>query len=143
MGKHVTLLLLAMTLMVTACKGNDRNNDSGNADVTIVTAATLGEQTVRTSAEYLAAAPYAGADPARGENHARVCRACHSLQEGGQNMIGPALYGFFGAPAGSRAGFDYSSVFNDADFVWTPRALDAWLAQPGRFLPGNRMSFAG
>ncbi|NNF41188.1 MAG: hypothetical protein HKN64_07395 [Woeseiaceae bacterium] len=34
-------------------------------------------------------------------------------------------------------------MFNDADFVWTPRALDAWLAQPGRFLPGNRMSFAG
>jgi len=30
-----------------------------------------------------------------------------------------------------------------ADFVWTPRALDAWLAQPGRFLPGNRMTFGG
>ena len=27
--------------------------------------------------------------------------------------------------------------------VWTPSALDAWLAQPARFLPGNRMSFPG
>jgi cytochrome c len=31
----------------------------------------------------------------------------------------------------------------NADFVWTPAALNAWLAQPGRFLPGNRMTFAG
>ena len=31
----------------------------------------------------------------------------------------------------------------DADFIWTPEALNAWLAQPGRFLPGNRMTFAG
>jgi cytochrome c len=31
----------------------------------------------------------------------------------------------------------------NANFVWTPRALDGWLAQPGKFLPGNRMTFAG
>ena len=58
-------------------------------------------------------------------------------------MIGPALYGFFGADAGSHEGFEYSPALRSADFVWTPRALDAWLAQPGRFLPGNRMTFAG
>ncbi len=58
-------------------------------------------------------------------------------------MIGPALFGFFGTTAGSREGFEFSPVLRDAGFVWTPRALDAWLAQPGRFLPGNRMTFAG
>lgn len=58
-------------------------------------------------------------------------------------MIGPALYGFFGIEAGTRDGFEYSSVLANAGFVWTPRALDAWLAQPGLFLPGNRMTFAG
>jgi len=58
-------------------------------------------------------------------------------------MIGPALHGFFGTKAGSRGGFDYSDVLRRADFVWTPEALDAWLAQPGRFLPGNRMTFGG
>jgi cytochrome c len=31
----------------------------------------------------------------------------------------------------------------EADFLWTPRALDAWLAEPARFLPGNRMTIAG
>ncbi len=58
-------------------------------------------------------------------------------------MIGPALHGFFGTEAGSREDFEYSAVLAQADFVWTPRALDAWLVQPGRFLPGNRMTFAG
>ncbi len=58
-------------------------------------------------------------------------------------MIGPALHGFFGTVAGSRNGYDYSPVMRNANFVWTPRALDGWLAQAGRFLPGNRMMFAG
>lgn len=58
-------------------------------------------------------------------------------------MIGPALFGIFGRRVGELAGFDYSPVMRNANFVWTPRALDAWLAQPGRFLPGNRMTFAG
>lgn len=58
-------------------------------------------------------------------------------------MIGPNLHGFFGMVAGTRPGFDYSEVLRQADFVWTPRALDAWLSQPSRFLPGNRMSFVG
>ncbi|MGB5630702.1 MAG: hypothetical protein WBM57_15145, partial [Woeseiaceae bacterium] len=44
---------------------------------------------------------------------------------------------------GKRDGFEYSDAMRNADFVWTPEALNAWLAQPGRFLPGNRMTFAG
>ena len=31
----------------------------------------------------------------------------------------------------------------DRLFPWTPTALDAWLTEPARFLPGNRMSFVG
>ena len=58
-------------------------------------------------------------------------------------MVGPVLYGFFGTEVGVRSGFEYSAVLRNADFVWTPGALNAWLAQPGRFLPGNRMTFAG
>ena len=58
-------------------------------------------------------------------------------------MIGPALHGFFGGQVGSQNGFEYSAAMRSADFVWTPEALNAWLAQPGQFLPGNRMTFAG
>jgi cytochrome c len=62
---------------------------------------------------------------------------------GPANMIGPALFGFFGKEVGTRSGFEYSAVMRNASFTWTPEALNAWLAQPGRFLPGNRMTFAG
>ena len=58
-------------------------------------------------------------------------------------MIGPNLFGFFGNEAAAVEGFDYSQALSEADFTWTPRALDAWLAEPSRFLPGNRMTFAG
>lgn len=56
-------------------------------------------------------------------------------------MIGPNLYGLFGRPAGTAPGFPYSRALAEADFVWTPRALDAWLAEPARFLPGNAMAY--
>ena len=137
------VVAIAASVILAAC--GDPSTDAGPeaAREPVITAATLGEQTVRAVSEYLAEEPYTNADPANGERQAQVCRACHSLDRDGNNMIGPALYGFFGAPAGVREGFEYSPVLRNADFVWTPEALDAWLAYPGRFLPGNRMTFAG
>ena len=137
------LAAAALAAMVAGCgeKNEDTGTESGTAP--LPTAATLGEQIVLKAEEYLAVAPYAGANLSRGENQAQICRACHSLDKEGPNMIGPALYQFFGREVGSRSGFEYSAVMRNADFVWTPEALNAWLAQPGRFLPGNRMTFAG
>lgn len=142
MGKHFKLLAAAATIAFIAGCGGQSDN-SGSEAPQVLTAATLGEQQVLDAMEYLSKAPYAEADPSNGSRQAQVCRACHSFDEGGLNMLGPALHGVFGVRAGSRDGFDYSSVLREARFVWTPRALDAWLAQPGRFLPGNRMTFAG
>ncbi len=144
MGDHSTLMAaIAVALLMAGCgkTSEDSGTESGTAPV--LTAATLGEQLVLPAEEYLAAAPYAEADRSRGEQQAQICRACHSLDKDGPHMVGPALHGFFGTRAGERDGFQYSEALRSADFVWTPRALDAWLAQPGRFLPGNRMVFAG
>lgn len=133
----------ALVTVVTGCGTNteDTANETGAAP--LPSAATLGEQVILAAEEYLASPPYADANRSRGDKQAQICRACHSLEQGGPHMIGPALYGFFGKKVGSRSGFEYSTVMRNADFVWTPEALNAWLAQPGRFLPGNRMTFAG
>lgn len=142
MRSNITFLVTALVL-AAAC-AQEPGEDAEKQDVApILTAETLGQQTVLAVTEYLSQPPYADADNANGERQAGVCRACHSLEADGPNMIGPALYGFFGTRAGSRDGFAYSPVLRDANFIWTPRALDAWLTYPGRFLPGNRMTFAG
>lgn len=144
MTNHSGLLAAAVFAALAAgCGKNDGETGKAGDAVSLPTAATLGEQVVMTPAEYLAREPYVDANRSRGERQAQLCKACHSLDEGGPHMIGPALHGFFGTEVGTRDGFEYSAVMRNADFVWTPEAVNAWLAQPGRFLPGNRMTFAG
>jgi len=137
------LVITLCAFLLGACGSGAGDAASGDATPALPTAATLGEQQVLSLTDYLSVEPYANADLANGARQAQICRACHSFDAAGPNMIGPALYGFFGTTAGSHPGFQYSEVLLEADFVWTPAALDAWLAQPGRFLPGNRMVFAG
>ena len=141
MGWTRVLLLLFASALVGACGGGGSTGNSGQEAV--LTATTLGEQEVLGTADYLAQDRYAQADREEGKVQAQICRACHTLEAGGVHTIGPNLYGMFGRAAGTADGFAYSQVLRGADFVWTPRALDAWLAQPGRFLPGNLMSFPG
>lgn len=86
---------------------------------------------------------FADADRQRGAELWRQCSACHRIRAGTASGSGPTLHRLFGRAAGSLPGFPYSPALRDADFVWTPDALDAWLRSPYRFLPGNRMSFGG
>lgn len=129
--------------LLAACGGEQKDAESSGNKAALLTAGTLGEQSVLTVADYLAEERFASADKSNGMRQAQICKACHSLEAGGPNMIGPALHGFFGRGVGELAGFDYSPAMRNAKFVWTPRALDAWLVQPGKFLPGNRMAFGG
>jgi cytochrome c len=93
-----------------------------------------------------AAAGPAGAatgDPEAGARLFRACAACHSL-EPGRHRTGPSLAGIVGRKAGTAEGFRrYSPALEGADVVWDAAALDAWLREPGAFIPGNRMTFQG
>jgi len=87
--------------------------------------------------------PYRSADYNRGRRTYKLCQSCHTLNEGGQNLVGPNLYGVFGREIGAVEGFTYSSAVQESDIVWTPEILAEWLESPRNFLPGNRMAFAG
>ena len=136
---RVIAITLAI-LLITACSTGDTPEGEG---APVLTATTLGQQDVMTNRAWSDAQVYAIADAQRGELLSAQCRACHSLQRDGDDIIGPKLFGFFGKPAGRSSTFDYSAGLANGDFIWTPRALDAWLANPGRFLPGNKMVYAG
>jgi cytochrome c len=134
----------AVTFSLGACEQRQTDAASKNGVTAApLTAATLGEQTILSSKDYLTEGVYASADTSRGEALSTRCRACHSLEEGGGTIVGPNLFGVFGRTAGSAPNYPYSDVLSASGFVWTPRALDAWLAEPFAFLPGNRMSFPG
>ncbi len=134
----------AVTLSLGACERSETDAASKNSVTAApLTAATLGEQTVLSSRDYLTEGVYASADTSRGEALSTRCRACHSLEESGGTIVGPNLFGVFGRTAGSAPDYPYSDALSASGFVWTPRALDAWLAEPFAFLPGNRMSFPG
>ncbi|MGF1624008.1 MAG: c-type cytochrome [Alphaproteobacteria bacterium] len=80
----------------------------------------------------------ADGDPVRGEELFRQCMACHSLNEG-ENRVGPSLYGMFGREAGTVDRYNYTPAMRDSGIVWTADTLDAHLADPRGFIPGNRM----
>ena len=85
----------------------------------------------------------AQADLQQGERAFIQCRACHSLEAGGINKVGPNLHGVFDSPAGQAEGFSYSEALLNAGLVWDLETMDAWLARPSALVPGNRMVFAG
>jgi cytochrome c len=98
---------------------------------------------LKTAAEYLAEPELAGADSARGELLGFACAACHHFRAEEGTLIGPHLQGVFGRPAASVPGFNYSPALRQSGLVWTPRSVDAWLANPAGFVEGTTMAFTG
>jgi len=89
-----------------------------------------------------AGAAHAQGDPRRGEKVFEECRACHAA-DGAANEVGPGLRGVFGRRAGERDGFRYSPALKRSGIVWTSETLDAYIADPQKLVPANRMPYAG
>ena len=83
------------------------------------------------------------ADAAKGEQVFKKCAACHNADPGGANALGPALHGVLGRPLASHPGFAYSDALKGAGGNWGWDNMSAWLANPKKFAPGNKMTFAG
>lgn len=85
----------------------------------------------------------ATADVAKGEAIFKKCVACHTIASGGANGIGPNLWATVGKPLASHAGFAYSDALKTKGGNWTFEAMNDWLANPKKYAPGNKMTFAG
>ena len=80
---------------------------------------------------------------AMGEQVFKRCVACHTIDKGGANGIGPNLHGVVGRAVASHPGFSYSGAMKAKGGVWDKPALDIYLEAPMKALPGTRMAFAG
>jgi cytochrome c len=86
----------------------------------------------------------ASADVAAGEKVFAKCAACHTVNQGGANGIGPNLFGTVGEAIGQgKGGFAFSEALKGKGGAWTFEALDHWLTSPREFAPGTKMTFAG
>lgn len=91
----------------------------------------------------LIAPAFGAGDPARGAKGFGACIACHSIRAG-EHLTGPSLAGMVGRRAGATDGFvRYSEALRKADVTWDEKSLDAWIADPQKFVPGNLMTFRG
>ena len=86
----------------------------------------------------------ANANPAKGEAQFKKCAACHSIAKGAPAAIGPNLWGIIGLPHAHMAGFGYSPAMEETHGkTWDWDALSHWIENPKKYIPGNKMSFAG
>jgi cytochrome c len=85
-------------------------------------------------------------DAAAGQRVFNQCRACHTIDAGGRNGVGPNLHGVVGRPAGSIQGFRYSANMRqlaDGGLTWTTENLNRYLTNPKDLVPQGSMAFAG
>ncbi|MBT0671014.1 cytochrome c family protein [Novosphingobium profundi] len=85
----------------------------------------------------------ASADAARGKTLFMRCMACHTVNKGGANKVGPNLAGVVGRKSASVKGFNYSAAMKKANLTWDQATLDKWLTRPATLVPGTSMVFAG
>jgi len=82
-------------------------------------------------------------DIASGEKIFKKCAACHSINKGGKNKIGPALYNVVGRAVGGVDNYKYSKTLASYDKEWTFEELNGFLTKPSSYLKGTKMSYAG
>lgn len=89
------------------------------------------------------AAPSWAQDDAKAERLFRRCAACHTLEEGGANRVGPNLFGVFDRDIASRDDFKYSKALLGLEGQWDDEAIDQYLLSPRTYARGTKMAFAG
>lgn len=86
----------------------------------------------------------AEADPAKGQTAFKACQACHTVDKGGANKVGPNLWAVIGRPIASHEGFAYSDALKSkSGESWTFDNIDAFTHAPKTFAPGTKMTYAG
>ena len=82
-------------------------------------------------------------DVSHGEKVFKKCSACHSINKGGENKIGPGLYSVLGRQVGGVADYKYSKALLEYGKTWTFEEMNGFLRKPASYIKGTKMAFAG
>ena len=82
-------------------------------------------------------------DISHGEKVFKKCAACHSVNAGGGNKIGPKLWNVMFRPVGAITDYKYSKALSSYGKEWTWEEMNGFLIKPAKWIKGNKMGFAG
>ncbi len=86
-------------------------------------------------------------DAANGEKVFQKCKACHTVDEGGKDRVGPNLWGVFDTVLGTnRPDYKYSKglkALGEEGKTWTDELMDTWITNPKQVVSRSKMIFPG
>ena len=113
------------------------------ASVTTATSTTSAETTSVSSESGNIMALFASTSAADGAKVFKKCLACHSIEKGGPNKIGPNIFGVLNRKAGSISGYKYSKAMVAFGKSWSVEEMDGFLTKPRDWVKNTKMSFIG
>ena len=101
------------------------------------------ENVVKTEEKVDISALMALGDITHGEKVFKKCSACHSIEAGGGNKIGPALYNVVGRKIAAVEDYKYSKALVEYKKNWSFEELNGFLIKPQKWIKGTKMAYAG
>jgi len=113
------------------------------ATTTTVTSTTSAETGSVSSESGNIMALFASTSAADGAKVFKKCLACHSIEKGDPNKIGPNIFGVLNRKAGSISDYKYSKAMAAYGKVWSFEEMNGFLTKPKDWIKGTKMSFMG
>lgn len=89
------------------------------------------------------ATSFAEGDAVKGQKVFKKCKACHTVNSGGKNLVGPNLFGIVDQEAGKKEGYKYSKAMLASGLTWDEATLDTYLTKPRALVKKTKMTFVG
>ena len=148
-NKIVAAVLMVALLVIGIGKLSDvifhvEKPETPGYSVEVETATTVSTTSSSTTSDEIdISALMAMGDVAHGEKVFKKCSACHSIEAGGGNKIGPALYNVVGRKIAAVEDYKYSKALVEYKKNWSFEELNGFLIKPQKWIKGTKMAYAG